>query len=197
MCLVKQTKTFICVSLCIFNKTAKIIIAKPTRTKDKTDCCLCILQNTNPARPPRVESDPSFLSRTSFPLCSHIFFTENQRVFLRSFVFWRSSRMSSKVRSLVWNITFSKNSLLPSSGYIWKTAKGSTTNETVGLTISQKRCLILWACRERHQAPPKRCKLLNYTVTYQKALSFIDTAVTVTNPTYFTSVVSHVSFQKY
>ena len=130
MCLVKQTKSFFCVTLYIFNKRAGSIIAKPTRKKDKTDCCLRILQNNNPNRPPHAESDPSFLSRTSFAFGSHVFFTENQRVFRKSFMFRRSGRLSSKVPSLVWNITFSKNPLLPSSGKISKTSKGSTKNDT-------------------------------------------------------------------
>ena len=107
----------VCVSLYIFNKTAESIIAKPPRTTDKTDCCLCILQNNNRVRPPHGESDPSFLSRTSFTFGSHIFFTENQRVFRRSFMFRRSGRLSSKAISLIWNITtFSKHSPFPSSG---------------------------------------------------------------------------------
>jgi hypothetical protein len=64
----------VCVSLYIFNKTAESIIAKPTRTTDKTDSCLCILQNNNRVRPPHADSDPNFLSRTSFTFGSHIFF---------------------------------------------------------------------------------------------------------------------------
>jgi hypothetical protein len=114
----KANEVLFCVSLYIFNKTAESIIVKPSTT-DKTDCCLCtrILQNNNPVRPPHAESDPSFLSRTSFTFGSHIFFTENQRVFRRSFMFKRSGRLSSKALSLIWNITtFSKNLLLPSSG---------------------------------------------------------------------------------
>ena len=69
------------------------------------------------------------LSRVSFTFGSHIFLTENQRVFRSSFMFKRSSRMSSKARSLVCNITtFSKKLQLPSSGQITKTSKGSTKN---------------------------------------------------------------------
>ena len=45
-------------------------------------------------------------------------------------MFRRSGRLSSKARSLVWNITFSKNPLLPSSGCISKISKGSMKTNT-------------------------------------------------------------------